>query len=45
LNKESRKLRVIKDYEYEGLIYMMHNNELSGHFGIKATYNRIKEDY
>ncbi|GET58599.1 DDE-type integrase/transposase/recombinase [Rhizophagus irregularis DAOM 181602=DAOM 197198] len=43
--KGQNRFRVIRDYEYEGLIYMMHDNELSGHFGIEATLDRIKENY
>ena len=43
--KRQNKLRVIRDYEYEGLMYMMHDNELSGHFGIEATLDKIKENY
>ncbi|GET57437.1 uncharacterized protein K02A2.6-like [Rhizophagus irregularis DAOM 181602=DAOM 197198] len=43
--KGQNKFRVIRDYEYEGLMYMMHDNELSGHFGIEATLDRIKENY
>ena len=40
-----RKLQVIRDYEFEGLMYMVHDHELSGHFGVKATQNRVKENY
>src|SRR6185369_12222247 len=43
--KKEDRLRVIKKYEYEGLMYMMHDNELSGHFGINATYEKIREKY
>ncbi|GBC40582.2 uncharacterized protein K02A2.6-like [Rhizophagus irregularis DAOM 181602=DAOM 197198] len=43
--KGQNKFRVIRDYEYEGLMYIMHNNELSGHFGVEATLDRIKENY
>ncbi|CAB4439642.1 unnamed protein product [Rhizophagus irregularis] len=43
--KNGKKLKVIKDHEYEGLMYMMHDHELSGHFGIKATQDKIKEKY
>ncbi|EXX67080.1 protein NYNRIN-like [Rhizophagus irregularis DAOM 181602=DAOM 197198] len=43
--KGQNKLRVIRNYEYEGLIYMMHDNKLSGYFGIEATLDRIKENY
>src|SRR6185369_13860581 len=43
--KGQNKFRVIRDYEYEGLMYMMHDNELSGHFGMEATLDRIRENY
>jgi hypothetical protein len=43
--KEDKLLRVIRKYEFEGLMYMMHNHELSAHFGIKATQNKIREKY
>jgi Integrase zinc binding domain len=43
--KNNEKLRVIRDYEFEGIMYMMHDNELSAHFGIEATYERINERY
>lgn len=41
----NKELRVIKSYEYEGLMYAMHDNELSAHFGIEATMKRIKDKY
>lgn len=43
--KGEKGLRVVRKYEFEGLMYMMHDNELSGHFGIEATIERIKEKY
>ena len=43
--KGNKKLRVIRKYEFEGLMYMMHDNELSGHFGMNATYEKIRERY
>jgi hypothetical protein len=43
--KEDKLLRVIRRYEFEGLMYMMHNHELSAHFGIKATQDKIREKY
>jgi hypothetical protein len=43
--KEDNLLRVIRRYEFEGLMYMMHNHELSAHFGIKATQDKIRERY
>ncbi|GBC32046.2 DDE-type integrase/transposase/recombinase [Rhizophagus irregularis DAOM 181602=DAOM 197198] len=41
--KDEKRLRVIRKYEFEGLMYIAHDHELSGHFGIDATYNRIKD--
>src|SRR3954471_8164707 len=43
--KNDQKLRVIRNYKFEGIMYMMHDNELSAHFGIEATYERIDERY
>ena len=43
--KEDKLLKVIRKYEFEGLMYLAHDHELSGHFGIDATYNRIKDKY
>jgi hypothetical protein len=43
--KEDKLLRVIRRYEFEGLMYMMHNHELLAHFGIKATQNKMREKY
>src|ERR1043166_299777 len=40
-----KRLRVIRKYEFEGLMYMMHDNELSGHFGMNATYEKIRQRY
>ncbi|GBB98573.1 hypothetical protein RclHR1_32680001 [Rhizophagus clarus] len=44
VNKGKERL-VIRRYEFEGLLYMMHYHELSEHFGINATYKKIKEKY
>ncbi|GBC30564.2 putative integrase core domain protein [Rhizophagus irregularis DAOM 181602=DAOM 197198] len=43
--KDEKRLRVIKRFEFEGLMYMMHDNELSGHFGMNTTYEKIRERY
>lgn len=37
--------KVIQEYEKQGLLYLMHDHELSAHFGIKATQDKIKEKY
>jgi hypothetical protein len=43
--KKNGVVRVIRKYEFEGLMFMMHNHELSAHFGIKATQEKIREKY
>ena len=43
--KGDKLYRVIQKFELEGLLYMMHDHELSAHFGIKATQQKIKEKY
>jgi hypothetical protein len=43
--KKSKIMRVIRKYEFEGLMFMMHNHELAAHFGIKATQEKVKERY
>jgi hypothetical protein len=43
--KKDKLLRVIRKYEFEGLMYMMHNHELSAHFGIKAMQDKMREKY
>ena len=43
--ENDKELRVIRKYEFEGLMYIAHDHEQAGHFGIKATHNRIKENY
>ena len=43
--KNDKELRVIRKYEFEGIMYIAHDYELSGHFGIDATYDRIKNKY
>ncbi|CAB4441357.1 unnamed protein product [Rhizophagus irregularis] len=44
-NEGNKLLKVIRKYEFEGLMYIAHDHELSGHFGIDATYERVKEKY
>jgi hypothetical protein len=43
-NKDKR-LRVIKRDELEGVLYMLHDHTTAGHFGKKATYEKVKERY
>ncbi|CAB4418805.1 unnamed protein product [Rhizophagus irregularis] len=42
--KNENKFRVIRRFELEGIMYIMHDHELS-HFGIQATYEKVKEKY
>jgi len=43
--KEGKRLQVIRRWEMEGVLYMMHDHPISAHFGVKATYEKIKERY
>ncbi|CAB4404597.1 unnamed protein product [Rhizophagus irregularis] len=43
--KDENKFRVIRRFKLEGIMYMMHDHELSAHFGIQATYEKVKEKY
>ena len=43
--KDSKILRVLQKDETETILYMVHNHEMRGHFGINATYNKIAERY
>src|SRR6266487_4452666 len=41
--KDGRILRVLQEDETETVLYMVHNHEMGGHFGIDSTYNKIAE--
>ncbi|GES80413.1 protein NYNRIN-like [Rhizophagus clarus] len=41
--KKNKRLLIIKRYEFKGLLYMIHNYDLSVHFGINATYEKFIE--
>src|SRR6516162_5555776 len=43
--EDDKLLQVIRRFELEGVMYMMHDHPMSAHFGIEATYQRIKERY
>jgi His(2)-Cys(2) zinc finger. len=43
--KERKRLQVIRRWEMEGVMYLMHDHPLSAHFGIGATYEKMKERY
>ena len=40
--EKDKDLRVIRKYEYEGIMYLFHNHETAAHFGSKTTYEKIK---
>src|SRR5215212_6927667 len=37
--------RVLRDNEKDAILFMTHNHETGGHFGVDATYNKIAERY
>src|SRR5215471_7296821 len=43
--KQNQLLKVIQQYEFEGLMYLFHDHQISAHFGIQTTYEKIKERY
>src|SRR3954470_19951624 len=43
--KDGKILRALQKDEMEAVLYMVHNYEMEGHFGIDATYNKIAERY
>jgi hypothetical protein len=43
--ENNKRLRVIRRYEFEGIMYMFHDHQLSAHFGIQPTYDKIRERY
>ena len=43
--KNDKILRVLQEDKTETVLYMVHNHEMGGHFGIDATYNKIAERY
>src|SRR6266542_3498026 len=43
--KKEKELQVIRRWEMEGVLYMMHDHPISAHFGIRTTYEKIKERY
>ena len=43
--RNDRSLRIVRKHEFEGIMYIAHDIELSGHFGMEATYERIKDRY
>ena len=43
--KDSKIVRVLQEDKTETILYMVHNHEMGGHFGIDSTYNKIAERY
>ena len=39
--KNDKLLKVIRRYEWEAVMYMMHDHPTSAHFGVKATYGHF----
>src|SRR6266542_7033614 len=43
--KEKKKLKVIKRFELELILYTLHDDLTAGHFVTEIIYNKIKERY
>src|SRR5215216_1848683 len=43
--KDGKTARVLQDNEKDAILFMTHNHETGGHFGVDATYNKIAERY
>ena len=43
--KGEKKLKVIKRFELELILYMMYDDLIAGYFAIEIMYNKIKERY
>ena len=43
--KEGNLLRVIRIHEMEPVLYMVHNDPTSGHFGTEIMFNKIRTRY
>ena len=42
---KEKELQVIRRFEIEGVLWMLHDHPTAGHFGINATYEKVKERY
>ena len=42
---DGKELRIIKQNEMESVLFMLHDHPTGGHFGVDATYNKIKERF
>ena len=45
IKNPTEPLKVIKTTELESILYNLYSNILSGHFGVKATYNHASSRY
>src|SRR5947199_5571569 len=43
--KNGKILRILKEDETDAILFMTHNHETGGHFGVDATYNEIADRY
>src|SRR5216110_915795 len=43
--KNGKILRVLKEGETDAILFMTHNHEMGGHFGVDTTYNKIADRY
>src|SRR5436305_984928 len=43
--KNGKVLRVLKEDETDAILFMTHNHETGGHFGVDTTYNKIADRY
>jgi hypothetical protein len=43
--EEEKLLKVIRRYEWESVMYIIHDSVIGGHFGVKATQERAKDKY
>ena len=43
--KDGKILRVLKEDETDAILFMTHNHETGGHFGVDTTYNKIADRY
>ena len=43
--KNGKILRVLKEGETDAILFMTHNHETGGHFGMDTTYNKIADKY
>jgi hypothetical protein len=44
-NQSTKWLRIIRKHEFEAIMYLFHDHELSAHFATQVTYEKIREKY